>query len=364
VELLMRDDLAEKVLAHVMSWDSAQIAQFGACLQDLARYKYDEYEGFGPGEKFVESLAAWLWQLEPGERADAIHFVLTSLVFVSRLELDHVIGMVYPDVIRPILIRRAAQELSLPPYKVAKITASREFRELERKTLVLGLADGSRLDRLRRASPKLSHEQVYLAPEIGDDTRQSMHQKLTEALQKRDLDGPAEFRQVILVDDFSGSGYTLLHWEKGRWDGKLVRLKKHLNELITDKLVASDAAVCLILYLASASAYCTLKERIDRARFGWDLEVVQILPDFLSQNGKSIAALSQKYFDPVLRDEHKDKGGNPALGFGGVALPVVLHHNTPNNSVGLLWADTSERDDGANRRALFPRRERHNPERP
>ncbi len=197
MELLMRDDLAERVLAHVMSWDPAQIAKFGACLQDLARYKYDEYEGFGPGEKFVESLAAWLWQLEPGERADAIQFVLTSLVFVSRLELDHVISTVYPDVIRRILIRRAAEELSLPPYKVARITASRAFRELERKTLVLGLADGSRLDRLRRASPKLSHEQVYLAPEIGEDTRRSMRQKLTEALQKLDLDGPAEFRQVV-----------------------------------------------------------------------------------------------------------------------------------------------------------------------
>ena len=199
----MRDDLAERVLAHVMSWDPAQITQFGACLQDLARYKYDEYEGFGPGEKFVESLAAWLWQLEPGERADAIQFVLTSLVFVSRLELDHVIGTVYPDVIRPILIQRAAEELSLPPYKVARIAASREFRELERKTLVLGLADGSRLDRLRRASPQLSHEQVYLAPEIGEDTRRSMRQKLTEALQKLDLNGPAEFRQVMLVDDFA-----------------------------------------------------------------------------------------------------------------------------------------------------------------
>jgi hypothetical protein len=146
----MRDDLAGKVLAHVMKWEPDQVAHFGAYLQDLARYKYDEYEGFGPGEKFVESLAAWLWQLEPSERADAIQFVITSLVFVSRLELDHVISMVYPDVIRPILIQRAAEELRLPPYKVAKIVASPEFRKLERKTLVLGLADGSRLDRLRR----------------------------------------------------------------------------------------------------------------------------------------------------------------------------------------------------------------------
>jgi hypothetical protein len=81
----MRDDLAGEVLASVMSWDTAQLAQYGAYIQDLARYKYDEYEGFGPGEKFIESLAAWLWQLKPAERADAIKFVMTSLVFVSRL---------------------------------------------------------------------------------------------------------------------------------------------------------------------------------------------------------------------------------------------------------------------------------------
>lgn len=360
----MQDELAGNILAHVMSWDQSQAAEHGARLQSFARYKYDEYEGFGPGEKFIESLAAWLWQLEPAERADAIEFVMTSLVFVSRLELDHVIGTVYSDVIRPILIRRAADELGLPPYKIARIAASREFRELERKTLVLGLADGSRLDRLRRASPKLSHEQVYLAPEIGDDTRRSMRQKLTEALQKLDLDGPAEFRQVVLVDDFAGSGYTLLHPSNGGWGGKLIRLQDHLDRLINERLVASDVSVCLILYLASASAYRNLKEHIASSGLGWDLRVVQIFPDSLSQIGNPIVTLSQKYFDPVLRDEHKDKGGDPSLGFGGFALPVVLHHNTPNNSVGLLWADTSERNDGANRRALFPRRERHNPERP
>jgi hypothetical protein len=361
----MRDELAERILAHVMSWEPAQVTEFGACLQDLARYKYDEYEGFGPGEKFIESLAAWLWQLEPAERADAIQFVRTSLVFVSRLELDHLISMVYPDVIRPILIRRAAEELHLPPYKVARIATSQEFRELERKTLVLGLADGSRLDRLRRASPKLSHEQVYLTPEIGVDTRRSMRQKLTEALERLNLNEPAEFRQVMLVDDFAGSGYTLLHPSNDGWGGKLMRLKGHLDQLIHEGLVACDAAVCLILYLATASAQGNLREHIERAGLRWDLRVVQSLPDSLSQIGNPIAALSQKYFDPVLRDEHKAKGGtDPSLGFGGLALPVVLHHNTPNNSVGLLWADTSERNDGVHRRALFPRRERHNPERP
>jgi hypothetical protein len=192
-----------------------------------------------------------------------------------------------------------------------------------------------------------------------------MRQKLTEALERLDLEGPAEFQQVMLVDDFAGSGYTLLHPSNGGWDGKLIRLKSHLDQLISDGLVACDSSVCLILYLASESAERNLREHIDRAELRWDLRVVQILRDPLSQIGNPIATLSQKYFDPMLRDEHKAKGGSdPSLGFGGLALPLVLHHNTPNNSVGLLWADTSERNDGVQRRALFPRRERHNPERP
>src|SRR5947199_10188160 len=29
-------------------------------------------------------------------------------------------------------------------------------------------------------------------------------------------------------------------------------------------------------------------------------------------------------------------------GFAGGGLPLVLSHNTPNNSIGLLWADRSE----------------------
>ena len=46
------------------------------------------------------------------------------------------------------------------------------------------------------------------------------------------------------------------------------------------------------------------------------------------------------------------------------ALPVVLHHNTPNNSISLLWADTTDREDGSKRHALFPRYERHHADRP
>ena len=53
------------------------------------------------------------------------------------------------------------------------------------------------------------------------------------------------------------------------------------------------------------------------------------------------------------------------LGYGGCALPLILDHNTPNNSMPLLWAETvgSPKVDGMAAvpamRPLFRRRQRH-----
>ena len=79
----MKDELAERLLSKVMNWSAEQLRDHGGALQDLARYKYDEYEGFRLGEKFLESLARWLHQFEPEERRIAVNFVLKRLVFIG-----------------------------------------------------------------------------------------------------------------------------------------------------------------------------------------------------------------------------------------------------------------------------------------
>ncbi len=62
------------------------------------------------------------------------------------------------------------------------------------------------------------------------------------------------------------------------------------------------------------------------------------------------------YYDPRASDKHIQVGGtaDAQLGFAGCALPVVLSHNTPNNSVYILWGPESFRFFG-----LFPRVSRH-----
>jgi len=52
-------------------------------------------------------------------------------------------------------------------------------------------------------------------------------------------------------------------------------------------------------------------------------------------------------------------GEDGRLGFHECALPVVLEHNTPNNSVALLWAEQDKTDEAPEMRPLFRRRQRH-----
>ena len=362
----MRDRLAARLLSEVLGWDGATFADDGLLLQALAHYKYDEYEGYRPGERFLENLAGWLAQLEPGDRSVALSLVLRRLVFISRAELDHLIETVYPDILRPMLIDRVAATIGQPAYRVTAVTASAEYRDLERKTLVLGLADGARLDRLRRASPDLSHEQFYPHPDMGTDSRRAMHEQLARAIGELGLTPPALFRQVVLVDDFAGSGYTLLAQEPdGTWRGKLWRAAGWIDELRTEEIVASDAAVAVLLYIATEQARDVLAERLTMAGLPWTILIAQPLRRSLAVDEPAILDLAKRMLDPAIVDDHLRKSGAPPhLGFGGAALPLVLHHNTPNNSLSLLWADTTERTDSLRRRALFPRRQRHNPERP
>lgn len=355
----MRDDLAEQVLATVMGWEAGQVAPFGMQLQMLAAHKYDSYEGYRPGVKFLENLGAWLHQFESVEdRQTTLRFVLEDLIFVSAAELDHLIETVYPDFIRPMIIRKAAVELGVSPFAVNRIVQDDTFRALHRKLLVLGLSDGARIDRLRRSSPPLSHEQIFLATDVGDETAAEAVTNLRSTLDN----GEARFEHIVLVDDFYGSGYTLLRENdkagEEPFKGRLWRTNKRLEVLKEREVIAADATVSILVYIASADARAHVEAVLDEAGLEWTLAVVLPLDADLKVDGEALARLCDWHYDDVLIDESKPQ--RYPLGYRGGALPLVLPHNTPNNSICILWADTTDREESElKRRALFPRFERH-----
>jgi hypothetical protein len=189
-----------------------------------------------------------------------------------------------------------------------------------------------------------------------------MVEKLREAMQKQGLVGNPLFRQVVLVDDFYGSGTSLLHYKDGTWRGKLLRPYENLEKLREDGVLEQDANVIIVLYIASHQAEGHIRAELDNFQLSWQLHVVQRLPaDIVTQDAELIE-LCHWFFDEALIDEHK-KGPIP-LGYGDAALPLVIYHNTPNNSISLLWADSVAREGSKERRALFPRYERHHVDRP
>jgi hypothetical protein len=366
----MKDSVAERVLANVMDWDADELNELGARLQLLAAHKYDSYEGYRPGVKFLESLTAWLHQFDtPEDRRAAVDFVLNDLIFISRAELAHLIETVYPHHIRPMLIERAAERLGVSRFAVKRIVESDEFRQIQRRTLVLGLSDGAHIDQLRRASPHLSHEQIFLATDIGDEAIRGAVEKLREAT----ADSNARFEHVLLVDDFYGSGKTLLRQgEDGSPAGRLWRTNERLKQLVEGlespdsegqrlSALAPDFKVSTLVYLASAQAIEYVEEILPKVGLTWDFRVVQPFPETIRVTDQQIKTLCEWHYDRALTDRHKGK--DTPFGYSDCALPLVLQHNTPNNSICILWADSTDRPSSLERRALFPRYERHREDR-
>lgn len=361
----MRSELAEELLDRLMSWDRTAFQEKVRRLEALATYKFDEYGNFRPGVKFFESLAAWLDQLDgPIERATALDFVLDRLIYISDAEMTHLIELVYADHMELVLRRRVADQLECSRYEIARIVNDDAFVALRRRSLVLGASDGARLDRLRRSAPFLSHEQFQQSNEPPVALIDAMREKLAEALGQRGLDAPATFGHVFLVDDFAGSGETMLRVKENEFKGKLVKLACAIDALKQAGLVAEDVEATVILYVATEQARLHIDETLAASPLpAWEVRIVQELPGWIrvDRQDEALAALCERYYDEVLTDEHK---GRAPLGYADCALPVVLSHNTPNNSVSLLWADTTQEDGGLGRRALFPRYERHHRDRP
>jgi hypothetical protein len=361
----MRDELAEHLLVRVMRWESEDVSRERPDLQALAHYKYNDYQQFSPGMRFIESLALWLEQFATDEeRKIAYAFVKNQLIFVSRSEFAHLASISYPDLVRPYLVKTVAPKIGKSPWLVKTITTSREFKLLLRQSLFLALSDGSRIDMFRRSNPVIDHEQVFRAHEIAQDRADEMLEKLndgmTHILGTPPSKDKVKFRIVFLLDDFSASGISYIRNEEGNFHGKVAKFHDSLSSPhsgIPSLVDTSDLTVCLLLYVATEHAAKRLQEEGTKL-FGnipFTVLVAQLIPDGIGEslrNNPALTKLCAKYYDSNIETDSYKRGRHdqPYLGFDECCLPVVLDHNTPNNSIPLLWFP-----DAMSARGLFPR---------
>jgi len=281
------------------------------------------------------------------------------------------------------------------------------------------MSDGARLDFIRRHNLDLNNEQVLPYYSVQKEKVNDCLQ----ALRSEVGDPEALFRCLFLIDDFAGSGNTLLRevvtagplpapWKPPtippRWQARLrfkgappaleflyrgdiptteledlrgldgdeayrgavqtisdkcarrdTALKGSLCKVATSNISAAlepDASVFLCPLLTTEHALTRLTPLL--ARLPGPFAHAQILAGAILESRVAIidsttpmGALCDRYYDESLGDEHT---GNVKFGYDGCGLPLVLHHNTPNNSIFLLWARRSR-----NLAPLFVRYERH-----
>lgn len=363
----MRSRLAERLLAEVMGWDDEQVQDEREKLELLSEVKYDKYARFNAGRRFIENLALWLTQFSFDDRDTAYRFVMERLVFISDAEMSHLVEMLYRDYVTPEFRSHAAASDQLDALEVCRIEETDTYLRLKKRSLFLGLSDGARTDELRRANPRdIDQDQIWHAYEVDESKASSMLKTLSQRVGDKD----ALFDTVWLVDDFSGSGKTYIRYDhdRGEYFGKIPRVLKRLFADDSVNLVNKErCSVYLILYVSTAMARSHITDNIKSycAVSGFPAPQVIIiyeLPDHVRMSDERdtdlpfLRLVDGDYYDPRVEDPNTEVGGTTDVrrGFSACALPVVLSHNSPNNSLFLLWGPDDLAVCG-----LFPRVSRH-----
>jgi hypothetical protein len=364
----MKDALAGELLARVLDWDPENLARERPILQAMAAFKYDGYEQFSPGMRFIESLACWLSQFDKVDRQTAYDFVTSRLIYFSSEEMAHLVETAYPDYIRPILLKQVAKEQQLNPNHLATIADTPAFHIRQRQCLFLGLSDGARIDSFRRTNRELDHEQIWQTHELSNERVKELCKNLSNWLNANAKDVTHRFRTIVLMDDFSASGSSYyMPKPNNEVSGKIARFFKSFfsdeESEISTLVKIKDFEIHILLYVATEQAIEHLKEYSEKLwgskEIPFTVQAIQLLPPKvrLSRDSEEeFMALICKYYDPSIFDHHIKKGGaqDARFGYGDCGLPVVLHHNTPNNALALLWSY-----DKCSPRGLFPRVQRH-----
>ena len=176
---------------------------------------------------------------------------------------------------------------------------------------------------------------------------------------------------MFLIDDFIASGTTLIRVEEGNWKGKLPRFRTEVQKVLPTHF-EEGWSLCVHHYIGTHHAEKTVLERQNQAlehygpdkwfrevQFSFGVPLPADLPITASSHPQFVG-LTQSYYDDSIETKHMKLGGQDArLGFGGCALPLILEHNSPNNAVALLWAETPGGPGKHAMRPLFRRRQRH-----
>ena len=368
----MKETLAKRLVADLMDWPVERATSEFAWLDLMVNYKFDSYHQYGPGHRFYVHLLRWLSQYGKADRECIWKLLREDLVYISQDEMHHLVSLTGPVIERE-MRSAVAKEAGLPVYRIDDDPkANRRLAEIQCRTLYVGVSDGARIDVFRRYNEGMvNNEQVVAMIEISALKQAKLKEKLKERLEAINSSAQATFEWVCLIDDFTASGTTSIRNEgNGQWGGKVQRFIEEIDKTRQESpLIAPDAHIQVHHYLASSSAKARVTDLL--ARFQTESPDLRFIPSFSyvlpadivvdASSQPSLTELLERRYDPGIETTHTSDG--VSLGYKQCGLPLVLDHNTPNNSLATLWARSDPKankyNQANNMAPLFPRRQRH-----
>lgn len=352
----MNDILAEKLLAKIMEWEPEDLVKERFQVQMFADIKYNNYQQYSQGMRYVESLALWLKCFDKSDRSILYNFLKENLIYISEKQMRTLVEMSYPFYIKTKLLKKASSISKKPTTNTEKMNQDELYNMLVKKSLFLGLSDGSHIDLFRRANTELSNEQICVYYDMSKA-------KFTDMLRETPTSKiPSErFVNIFLLDDFSGSGISFIRKEGDKWKGKIIKFLERLK----DHGIKTDTIdLLLLLYISTSNALEYINTQLSKYKTekgitdAYNAEAIQIIDK--PKINQEIKDLLKKYYEQygmnTIEDSHYKKGdyNTPFLGFNAGSLPLVIYHNTPNNAIPIIWFNNSD-----NYYGLFPRVTRH-----
>ena len=293
-------------------------------------------------------IEEWLANFEEEERDNAL-FLLSKCMYFSNASIRAILKALYRDLYRAPLIQEIREKNGGTLDENIIETA---FYEKLMKTRFLGVGNPSESGvhllyyfRLENKIPKklfVNTDDLYEVKSTGEVL---LRQKC------------AEVEHVVFIDDLCGSGQQV------KRDNNVKRCVENLCRLdnppkvsylmmfgtkdgieVVRKATLADSEVKLF---NEAEAVMVLNESYkcfgNESRYYNDDKLKEQARKMAYKYGKKLMAkIVEKDYPQKSEEEREEIVHNSALGFGDCQLLLSLHHNTPNNTLPIIWYEEDD----------------------
>lgn len=273
-------------------------------------------------------------------------YLLSNFLFYNEKLVRVLLKSLYEDLFRrPIIHKIRENNNNTLDHKLIAQGLSEEIE----KTRFLGLGNpsesGCHLLYYFRQENKLKkklfinpHEIFLLTRTDNSVVNQTV---INESLRNQDIS------RYVFIDDFCGSGSQCIHYSH-----EIIEGIKSLNNAVEVNYFSLAATQSGLETIRSDSKYDRVESVVeldDTFRYFSDTSrYFSTFPDYQMEMEKDASQAFCHFYGEILKDELREEKVKP-LGFDDCQLLIGFHHNIPNNSIPVLWAETDTF------KSLFPR---------